>query len=174
MVEAVIAAFESPGKEPVPCEYCSWCAKADTCEARRRLLAEGLESGGSGFDFERVVSDPAELGRFLAACAVVGEFHERAKAIATERLKSGGELPGWKLVTRKGTEFVDAVTVGHHIQAMGFGPVLAAYGNLSARKFRQLWDERLNSKPFPEEAVKHSPPVSYLKQTRTGNPNRES
>jgi hypothetical protein len=174
IVEAVITAFESPGKEPVPCEYCSWCAKADTCEARRRLLAEGLESGGSGFDVERVVSDPAELGRFLAACAVVGEFHERAKAIATERLKSGGELPGWKLVTRKGTEFVDAVTVGHNIQAMGFGPVLAAYGNLSARKFRQLWDERLNSKPFPEEAVKHSPPVSYLKRTRTGNPNRES
>ena len=69
---------------------------------------------------------------------------------------------------------VDAVTVGHQIQAMGFGPVLAAYGNLSARKFRQLWDERLNSKPFPEEAVKHSPPVSYLKQTqiKSDNPNK--
>jgi hypothetical protein len=57
---------------------------------------------------------------------------------------------------------------------MGFGPVLAAYGNLSARKFRQLWDERLNSKPFPEEAVKHSPPVSYLKQKqiKSDNPNK--
>ena len=85
------------------------------------------------------MSDPAEMGRFLAACAVVGEFHERAKAIAVELLKGGGELPGWKLVTRKGTDFVDAVTVGHHIQAMGFGPVLAAYGTLSARKFRELW-----------------------------------
>ena len=174
LVGAVIRAVENPTREPIPCDYCGWCAKAETCPPRLALAAEGLKAAEPGFKFEGVVTDPAQLGRFLAACAVVGEFHERAKAIATERLKSGGELPGWKLVTRKGTEFVDAVTVGHHIQAMGFGPVLAAYGNLSARKFRELWDERIGSKPFPEEAVKHSPPISYLKQkqTKSDNPNK--
>ena len=164
LVAAVIAAFVKPGKTPVPCDYCGWCAKADTCEARRALAAEGLKAAGPDFDFEAVVAEPAALGRFLAACAVVEEFRERARAIATERLRGGGELPGWKLITRKGSDYVDAVTVGHHIQALGFGPVLSAYGNLSARKFRQLWEERRGGRPFPEEAVKHSPPVSYLKQ----------
>jgi hypothetical protein len=174
LVGAVIRAVENPTREPIPCDYCGWCAKAETCPPRLALAAEGLKAAEPGFKFEGVVTDPAQLGRFLAACAVVEEFQERAKAIATERLKSGGELPGWRLVTRKGTEFVDAVTVGHHIQAMGFGPVLAAYGNLSARKFRELWDERIGSKPFPEEAVKHSPPISYLKQkqTKSDNPNK--
>jgi hypothetical protein len=172
IVEAVIVHVENPHREPVPCEYCAWCAKADTCPARRPLAADGLRAAQIPFDFEAVVTDPAELGRFLAACAVVEEFNERARAIAVERLKSGGELPGWKLVTRQGSEFVDAVTVGHHIQAMGFGPVLAAYGTISARKFRELWSERMGGKPFPEEAVKHSPPISYLEQNSKPNPNK--
>ena len=172
IVGAVIRAVENPAREPIPCDYCGWCAKAETCPPRLALAAEGLKAAEPGFNFEGVVTDPAQLGRFLAACAVVEEFRERARTIATERLKSGGELPDWRLVTRKGTEFVDAVTVGHHIQALGFGPVLAAYGTLSARKFRELWTERMAGKPFPEEAVKHSPPISYLKQKTKSNPNK--
>ena len=165
LVEAVIRAVEDPAREPVPCDYCGWCARADTCPARRALADEGLRATDPGFDFEAVVTDPAELGRFLAACTVVDEFRSRAKAIAQQRLEDGGALPGWRLVTRRGAEFVDSLTVGHHIQALGFGPVLAAYGNLSARKFRQLWEERMGGEPFPEEAVHHAPASSYLKPT---------
>jgi hypothetical protein len=50
---------------------------------------------------------------------------------------------------------------------MGFGPVLAAYGNLSATKFRDLWTQRMpGGPPFPEESVKHAAPSTYLKQTK--------
>jgi hypothetical protein len=70
-------------------------------------------------------------------------------------------------VTRKGGEFVDCETVGHHIQQIGFGPVLAAYGNLSADKFRDLWIQRMPAEnPFPEESVKHAAPSTYLKQSK--------
>ena len=132
------------------------------------MVGETLTVTEPDFDFDAVLADPEKLGRFLAASAVVEDFRDRAKKIATERIKTGGEVPGWKLVTRKGSEFVDCETVGHHIQRIGFGPVLNAYGNLSAAKFRDLWSQRMPSeKPFPEEAVKHAAPSTYLKQSKT-------
>lgn len=168
VVDAVVKSFNDPAKQQNPCEYCGWCVKADTCEARRAIVAQTLTVADPGFDFDAVLADPEQLGRFLSACAVVEGFRERAKKIATERIKTGSEIPGWKLVTRKGNEFVDCETVGHHIGTMGFGPVLAAYGNLSATKFRDLWSERMPSeKPFPDESVKHAAPSTYLKQSKT-------
>jgi hypothetical protein len=170
LVDAVIRAFHDPAKQPVTCDYCGWCAKADTCPARRAVVAEVLELSNPGFDFEAIIRDSERLGRFLEACSVLEGFRERAKKIAIEQLKSGASVPGWKLVNRKGPQFVDCQTVGHHIAAMGFGPVLAAYGNLSATKFRDLWSQRMPSdQPFPEDAVKQSPPTSYLKSTPQTN-----
>jgi hypothetical protein len=167
IVEQVIRVFNDPDKKPNPCEYCGWCAKAESCPARLAIVADTLPVADPGFDFDAVTADPAMLGRFLACCAVVEDFRERAKQIATERIKTGGEVPGWKLVTRKGAEFVDCETVGRHIQQMGYGPVLTAYGNLSATKFRDLWNERMpGGSSFPEEAVKHAAPSIYLKQTK--------
>jgi len=167
-VERVIWEFNDPDKKPNPCEYCGWCSKAETCEARRALVAEALTVADTGFDFDAVLGDPANLGRFLACCAVVEDFRERAKQVATERIKAGGTVTGWKLVTRKGNEFVDCETVGRHIATMGFGPVLAAYGNLSVAKFRDLWSERMpGGTPFPEESVKHAAPSVYLRQTKS-------
>ena len=168
VVDAVVKSFNDPAKQQNPCEYCGWCVKADTCEARRAIVAQTLPAADPGFDFDAVVSEPERLGRFLTACAVLDDFRERAKKIATERIKTGGTVPGWRLVTRKGNEFVDCETVGHHIGAMGFGPVLAAYGNLSVAKFRDLWSKRMPAdKPFPEEAIKHASATTYLKQTNT-------
>ena len=166
VIDRVVQSFHDPAKQPNPCEYCGWCTKADTCTARRALVAETLPAADPGFDFEAVVSDPERLGRFLSACAVVEDFRERAKKVAVERIKTGGEVPGWRIVTRKGSEFVNCETVGHHIQRLGFGPVLAAYGNLSAIKFRDLWRQHMPAEtPFPEEAVKHAAPSTYLKQS---------
>jgi hypothetical protein len=166
IVDAVVRSFFDPNKQPSPCEYCGWCAKADTCPARLALVGHTLTVTDTGFDFDALLADPEKLGKFLSACAVVEDFRERAKKIAAERIRTGGTVPGWKLVTRKGGEFVDCETVGHHIQRLGFGPVLAAYGNLSAAKFRDLWTKRMPAgQPFPEEAVKHASATTYLKQT---------
>jgi hypothetical protein len=168
IVDQVVKAFHDPAKKPNPCEYCSWCAKADTCPARLAVVAETLPMVDPGFDFDAVLADPEKLGRFLTAFAVVEDFVERAKKIATERLKTGGEVPGWELMTCEGSEFVDYETVGHHIQRLGFGPVLCAFGNLSAAKFRDLWSQRMPREvPFPDESVKHAPSSTYLKQTKT-------
>ena len=164
-VKKVIATYFDPEKTPSPCEYCGWCAKADTCPARLALMDKALSVAESGFDFAAVLADNGKLGLFLTGCAVLEDFREKAEETAKERLQGGVEIPGWKLVTRRGPEFVDHVTVGHHIGALGFGAVLAAYGNLSAKKFREIWEQKLpKEKPFPEEAVKHGKASLSLRQ----------
>jgi hypothetical protein len=174
IVSEVIAASADAARKPSPCEYCSWCALAATCPARRELAAHALEAAEPGFDFEAVLADDAALSRFLAACSVLEDFRDRAKAEATARLRSGGTLPGWRLVSRQGSEYVEPLTVGHHIAALGFGPVLEAYGHLSGARFRQLWAERMGGQPFPEDAVKRAAPVTYLRQTKPAKQTRRA
>ena len=165
-VEKVIAAYYTPAKQPTPCEYCGWCAKAETCEARVALAEKAIIAAAPGFDFDAVLADNGKLGLFLTGCAVLEDFRERAEETAKERIQAGTEIPGWKLITRRGPEFVDHITVGLHIQALGFGAVLAAYGNLSAKKFREIWEQKIpRDKPFPEEAVKHGKASLSLRQT---------
>jgi hypothetical protein len=63
--------------------------------------------------------------------------------------------------------------IRHFVQTSRFedeGPEIVPV--TSARKFRELWTERMGGKPFPEEAVKHSPPISYLEQKDKPNPNK--
>lgn len=167
IVEAVIARFNDPNKAPTPCEYCGWCAKRETCPARLAQAETAITVAKPGFDFAAVLSDNGKLGMFLTACSVLDDYREQAEAAAKERLGAGQEIPGWKLSTRRGPEFVDAVTVGHHISQMGFGPVLAAYGNLSAKKFRDLWEAKMPGKPFPEEHVKHGKATTSLRASKT-------
>lgn len=165
VVEKVIAAYHDTGKQPALCEYCGWCDKDDTCEARRALAQNAVAVSEPGFQFETVLADNEKLGKFLSACAVLDDYREKAEETAKERLQAGVTISGWKLTTRRGPEFVDHITVGHHIQAIGFSAVLAAYGNLSAKKFRELWQAKFPQTPFPEEAVKHGHASISLRQT---------
>jgi hypothetical protein len=165
VVEKVIAAYHDAGKQPALCEYCGWCDKAETCPARLALAQNAVAVAEPGFCFDAVLADNEKLSKFLSGCAVLEDFRERAEETAKERLQAGVTIPGWKLTTRRGPEFVDHITVGHHIQAMGFSAVLAAYGNLSAKKFRELWTAKFSQTPFPEEAVKHGHASFSLRQT---------
>ena len=64
-------------------------------------------------------------------------------------------------------ERIDHVDVGRHISALGFGDVLAAYGDLPAKKFRQLWEDKLPSRPFPEDLVRQGRPITALLADKT-------
>lgn len=168
MVTGVIDAVRNPGRQPVPCLYCMWCAHEETCTARLQTASEAMASMDPGFDFAAVAADPARLGRFLSACTVLGEFREKAAEAATMILRSGGEVPGWEIEEVPGAETVGAGTVGHHIGALGFGPVLAACGDMPAASFRRLWEDRMPSgRPFPEDAVRRAEPTFRLRRTTT-------
>lgn len=154
LVNEVIARFHDFGKEPTVCEYCSWCAKAESCPARLKLASEALVPAETGFNFELVLADNEKLGAFLTACTVLEEFRERAEEAAKNRLVAGETIPGWKLSSRKGSEFIYHDAVGRYIDRLGFGAVLGAYGNLSATKFRELWAAKMPvDAPFPEDLI---------------------
>jgi hypothetical protein len=168
IVEAVVAKFHDPAKQANPCEYCGWCVKEQTCPARLSAADCALTVATPGFDFAAVLADNDRLGRFLTACAILEDFREKAEETAKERLQAGTEIPGWKLTNKRGPEFVDHVNVGHYITDLGFGAVLAAFGNLSAKKFRELWEQKMpKEKPFPEELIKHGKASVSLRQTKT-------
>jgi hypothetical protein len=156
IVEQVTTKFNDPNKKPTPCVYCDWCAKETTCEARTGSVQTTLETvTAPEFNLAAVLADNAALGRFLSACAILDDYREKAEATAKERIQAGATIPGWKLASRKGSEFVDHVSVGMHLKELGFGAVLAAYGNLSAKKFREIWELKMpREKAFPEHLVK--------------------
>ena len=168
IVAAVIARYHDPAKQPTPCEYCGWCAKSETCGGRLALANNALSP--SEFNFESILADNEKLGRFLTACSVLDDFREKAEAVAKERLSAGAEIPGWKLMTKRGPEFVNHDSVGRYLKELGFGEVLAAYGNLSAKKFREIWELKMpREKAFPEELVKHGKASLSLRATKTTN-----
>ena len=168
LVNEVIARFHDAAKQPVVCDYCSWCANAETCAARLQLAAEALVPAEPAFNFELVVADNEKLGAFLTACSVLEDFRERAEEAAKKRLVAGEKIPGWTLSSRKGTEFIYHDAVGRYIAQFGFGVVLAAYGNLSAAKFRQLWAEKMPAdQPFPEELIQRGAGTVSLRRAST-------
>jgi hypothetical protein len=168
IVTEIIARYHDFGKEPVVCEYCSWCAKALTCPARLQVVVEALAPLDPEFNFEMILADNEKLGAFLSICTGLDDFRERAMEAAKERLVAGQKVPGWSISSRKGAEFVYHDAVGRYIDRFGFGAVLGAYGNLSAAKFRQLWAEKMPADaPFPEELVQRAAGSVSLRRAST-------
>ena len=149
LVRSVVARHEDPKKQPTVCEYCNWCTKTDTCPARLAVVSTALAATKPDFDLEVTLADNGKLGQFLTACSMLDGFREKAETLAKQRLQAGESIPGWKLFTRRGPEFVQHDEVARHITDLGFGPVLAAYGNLSAKKFRDLWEQKSGTEPPP-------------------------
>lgn len=166
LVAAVIAQVRDPDRKAVPCRYCVWCAKSDTCLERQSAASGALAAGHEGFDFGAVAADPIRLGRFLSACSVLDGFREQAREAATAILMAGGEVPGWQLEEVPDGGHIDPETLGHHIGALGFGPVLSACGPMPAGAFRRLWEQRMpRDRPFPETAITRARPSFRLRST---------
>lgn len=154
IVDDVVAAYHDPDKQPRICDYCSWCAKSETCSARLALVSHAISTTTPEFNFELILADNEKLGRFLSACHILDSLRDKAEEAARQRLQAGTPVPGWKLMNRRGAQFVRSEDLALHIPALGLSNVLAALGNLSATKFRELWERSTNA-PFPEELIKH-------------------
>ena len=83
-VEKVIAAYYNPAKQPTPCEYCGWCAKAETCAGR---------FGGK--------SDHRRRSRFRFRCRA---RRQRQARVVSHRLRRAGGFPRARRGDRKGTD----------------------------------------------------------------------
>jgi hypothetical protein len=169
IVNGVLAQAADPERKPQLCEYCGWCAKAQTCEARVEAASHVLEIAVpdtleirgqlTAPNFDAILDDPVGLGRFLSACKVLDDFRERAEARARELLETSGDaVPGWKL--RKGgpVELVFPDDLARLVAAgsLSLGGLLEAQGTLAAKKFRELWAKEMVGSAVPEELVRRT------------------
>ena len=148
LVYGIVAAVEAPNKQPSVCEYCSWCAKVETCAPRMAALDSSLATTDQSF--AAVLADPVRLGEFLIKCKVFEKFWDSAKEKARETLESGGEVPGWKLQKGRTSKFVPVAAQLSATSAIPVERLLEAHGAMSEKKFRDLWPKDL---PFPEASV---------------------
>ena len=109
--------YEAQG-EPRVNEFCSWCANFEQCPTQHQLASSALALVGDEAQFERVKADPKKLGRFLEGCKAVRDFEERGKEHAKiAMLKGNVGAEGWKLTTRRGSEYVSVMEALKHLPA---------------------------------------------------------
>jgi hypothetical protein len=150
IVNNIVEAVENPAKRPTVCEYCSWCAKAETCPPRMAAMETSLATTQE--TFAAILEDPARLGDFLEKAKVFEKFWDSAKKKACELLEAGTDVSGWKLQKGRTSKYVAAQ---HQVDAVVTGvlrleAVLRAHGAMSEKKFKEIWPKEL---PFPDAAV---------------------
>jgi hypothetical protein len=161
LVLEVRARYEAAAA-PVFNPYCGWCANAGECPVlinRANQVLALIEK--PKFDFQALLANPQRLGYFLSACRAVEPYQQQAQDRAKEYLRSKTDVPGWSLVTRTPSKFVEPLTVVPLAEKLGAARVLKEYSHLSAAKYEKLCVEAGLS---PDSAaVKQGAGAMYLR-----------
>jgi hypothetical protein len=162
IVNPIIAVAKDPRALPSPCEYCSWCKKRWTCQARLEPLSMLLIGAPDKLDIETIKSCPGDLARLMDITHEIardGGLHDTLKAAAAEHLGSNAEVPGWRLQNGRETRTVpvacllEPVDARHHLlKDAGTMRLAAMLGNVSATKAGALWSETY-MEPLPEALI---------------------
>lgn len=155
------------GDGPRLCDYCGWCAAQDTCPLRNRAAQDMLSLADSGTlesSFAEIAQDPARLAEFVTKAGVLEAYAKKGKARILDYLNAGTDVPGYRRVSRKGTDTVAPEGVAKYATWIGVPKLLKAYGPLKADVFRSLFAEALPEQPFPEDLVTTGAGSSYVKK----------
>lgn len=173
LVSNLIAEASSRLAEPTPNEYCGWCANFNTCRAIVRQSSEALALVQSETSLaeirDRILSDPIQLSTFvsnwkLAEKAIADPAIDALKA----KLSDGEEIPGWKVTTSAGRQFVEAEAISKASANVSKDTlILALGGKMIAEKFRQFCAD--SGVEVDESAVKCGAPITTLRQIKKKN-----
>jgi CRISPR/Cas system-associated exonuclease Cas4 (RecB family) len=151
VVENVIAYYRDPESMATPGDACGWCALREVCQARRNLMAESLRVLELKEGLDHIKDDPEKLSRFLVGCKHLEDAYKNGKEYARRFFEGGGAgIPGFKLQTRKGNEFVAPGDVASALAHLKPGELCQLYGNLSAEKFRGAWADKYGAADPPD------------------------
>ena len=170
-VSNLIAEASSRHAEPTPNEYCGWCAHRDGCRALVRQSSEALALVMSPTSLteirERILANPVELSAFAANWKLAEkQIAEPVIDALKERLAAGEEIPGWKVTTGAGRQFVEADAISKAAANVSKDTlILALGGKMSADKFRQFCLEA--GVEVDESAVKQGAAITTLRQIKT-------
>jgi hypothetical protein len=161
LVGGILKAASDPAKKPVLCDYCNWCAHSTSCPARVEAVEQTLELASiveplnedqREWVLESLLEDREGTARFLAQVRVLEAFREKVEDRVKELLTEDAEaVPGWKLRAGGTSEVVFADDLKRMVTSgmLSVGGVLEAVGNMSGRKFRELWSREMVTSEVP-------------------------
>ena len=170
-VSNLISEASSRTAEPTPNEYCGWCANADGCRALVRQSSEALALVQSETSLteirDQILANPVSLSAFAANWKLAEkQIAEPVLDALKERLGAGEDIPGWKVTTGAGRQFVEADTIAKASTNVSKETlILALGGKMSADKFRQFCVE--SGAEVDESAVRSGAPITTLRQIKT-------
>lgn len=180
--EAICKAIVDAPVTPTVCDYCGWCADCDSCPLRLQMVeearkaTEGLtkltdkditaikENPDSNALVAQITADPETAAEWCRRADVVASYASAIKAIMRDRVAATAEkrLGPWSIGKASVVKAVPPNVVGHYIQQIGFGEILARLGNMKVADFEELWAKTFSSKEPPRH--------EYVDvQTRSGN-----
>lgn len=165
IIRNLMARINDPIAVATPCEYCNWCAKKYTCPERLETVAFWAGKDPATIDWQAEMNDPVKLAQFINLCSIITSkdgLEDYARGLARDKLNTGEDVPGFVLRNRKGREYVEPETVAIHAEQLGIANILAAYGSLSAEKFKGLWETALSGVPFPTDEIKSGPGSQFV------------
>jgi hypothetical protein len=165
MIRNLMARVNDPLSVATPCDYCNWCAKKYTCAERLETVAFWAGKDPATIDWQAEMNDPVKLAQFINLCSIITSkdgLEDYARGLARDKLNTGENVPGFVLRNRKGREYVEPETVAIHAEQLGIANILAAYGSLSAEKFKGLWETALSGVPFPTDEIKSGPGSQFV------------
>jgi len=172
IVQDVTGMATSPLAQPVPSEYCDWCANKDRCKAlvlqSKTALADIDATNRDTLTIirDRILADPLKHSDFVSRFKwFAKEFGEPLTDALKNRLQAGEEIDGWKLTNaaqRRYVEPADAIKVISQV-----GPERAfmlAGGKISADAFLEVAAEV--GIDNPEKLVKSAPGTPQMRQVK--------
>lgn len=169
LVRGIVAKVKDPQAVATPCDYCDWCANKWTCKERLAPMSMLLAGAPDKLYIAGLSEDPAMLGAVLAIThdiAKDGGLHDTLKEAAKSHLSEGRNVSGWTLSKGRETKTVDAVTVARYAAEIGAGKVCAAYGNMSEKKFSELWKSQFGERPLPDGAISVNHGAPFVTKSR--------
>jgi hypothetical protein len=167
----VIANASSRLAEPTPNEYCGWCAHANSCRALVRQSSEALALVKSDLALsdirDQILANPVELSAFAANWKLAEkQIAEPVIDALKERLAAGEDIPGWKVTTGAGRQFVEADAIARASANVSKETlILALGGKMGADKFRQFCADA--GVEMDESAVRAGSPITTLRQIKS-------
>ena len=180
-VEAVIDSCFDPNREPQPCEYCSWCQNAVSCQ-KLSSQAAVVAANYAPEQADQIavwnpseVSDPSVVSRMLALAQIVEPWVDAVKKHAKIMLEAGNEVQGWTLSKRSGkrnvTNIIEAFTRCGLPQDVFLKTCAVKIGELetvyAAEKGVKKAEAKRKLKEILEDIIEESPSYSILISTST-------
>lgn len=169
--EAICRAIVNAPQVPTICDYCGWCADCESCPLRLQMIeqarteTEGLAKltdkdiaaitadPSTHSLVARITADPDEAAEWSERAAVIASIDKAVKAVMRTKVEATADkrLGRWSIGKASVTQAVPPTVVGHYIQEMGFGEILARLGNMKVADFEELWHRTFGDKEPPRD-----------------------